>query len=252
MSGGLDAELRRLERAALLAPEDAEAVARFVAAHLRAGGRDPRRDPRKGDMVASKGYLFGSIRVYRPRAWAVIAPERGVLAPGRLRFVTRERVLGAGQVYRRVNEATSVTLPSWRRWAAGGTVLAIGPTLPALDAVGLMLALRETLTVAVRAVGARLAREVAHFATTYQHFACWAPNRRPGPEECALREAACAAAVALGAGVVHLRVDALLREIAVDEADSLVGPRTPDAPHFGRLHAAIASAAIAVREKPPT
>lgn len=46
-----DAALRDAERALAADPSDPEAAARWVKEHLRAGGRDPRRDPRAGDVV---------------------------------------------------------------------------------------------------------------------------------------------------------------------------------------------------------
>lgn len=50
-----DAALRDAERAIAADPSDPEAAARWVKEHLRAGGRDPRRDPRKDDVVNAPG-----------------------------------------------------------------------------------------------------------------------------------------------------------------------------------------------------
>lgn len=47
-----DAQLRALERAAQSG--DPEAIGRYLAEWLRAGRRDPRRDPRVGDVVEGK------------------------------------------------------------------------------------------------------------------------------------------------------------------------------------------------------
>jgi hypothetical protein len=46
-----DAALRDAERALAASPSDPESYARWVQAHLRAGGRDPRQDPQAGDEV---------------------------------------------------------------------------------------------------------------------------------------------------------------------------------------------------------
>lgn len=46
-----DTALRDAERALLSSPSDPETYARWVAAHLRSGGRDPRRAPRAGDEI---------------------------------------------------------------------------------------------------------------------------------------------------------------------------------------------------------
>jgi hypothetical protein len=50
-----DEDLRAAERALDAAPSDHEAQARYTKASLRAGGRDPRRDPRKDDVVDAPG-----------------------------------------------------------------------------------------------------------------------------------------------------------------------------------------------------
>ncbi len=53
-----DAALREAERALASSPSDPETYARWVVEHLRAGGRDPRRDPRAGDVVeATDGHI---------------------------------------------------------------------------------------------------------------------------------------------------------------------------------------------------
>ena len=50
-----DEALREASRLLDAAPTDHEAQARYTAASLRAGGRDPRRDPRKDDVVDAPG-----------------------------------------------------------------------------------------------------------------------------------------------------------------------------------------------------
>lgn len=55
-----DANLRVLERAAQSG--DPEAIERYVAEWLRAGRRDPRRDPRVGDVVARRVAPLGEGR----------------------------------------------------------------------------------------------------------------------------------------------------------------------------------------------
>lgn len=108
--------------------------AAFVAAWLAAGGRDPRRDPRPGDVV--EGTSENSLGRYRPRRWTVVSPRplapplsRGESAKSyfalfdpatrrSLRLVRRERT---GADKQKIVE--TVTLDSWQRAFRRGTIL---------------------------------------------------------------------------------------------------------------------------------
>lgn len=57
-----DSSLRSLERAVEADPTDRGAQLRLIEARIRAGGRDPRRDPRWGDTVRSVGTGVESLR----------------------------------------------------------------------------------------------------------------------------------------------------------------------------------------------
>jgi hypothetical protein len=112
-----DEALRAAERARAAAPLDPEVMARWIAAHLRSGGRDPRRDPREGDEV-----------------------ETGRWQPAD--YPPRRRVTGLGQAagahyaigmrgpvvhWREVDgmgHGTN-TLAAWQAWAADGTILRV-------------------------------------------------------------------------------------------------------------------------------
>jgi hypothetical protein len=98
-----DTRLRGLERAA--AQGDPEAQARLITEHLRAGGRDPRIEPREGDVVVSQALQREVTRV-RTR----MGIDEGWV------FFVRD---AAGDIAHR-------TLREWRRWAKGGTVLRLG------------------------------------------------------------------------------------------------------------------------------
>ena len=128
-----DEATRLLERQAAVG--DPEATRRHVRAHFQAGGRDPRRNPRPRDVVvAQPGYARRSAVGRR----VVPCPPEGEGGPligalerpawrcarnikdNRCRYVHWERTQG------RWRRAGQVLLPSWRAWARGAEVMAVG------------------------------------------------------------------------------------------------------------------------------
>lgn len=153
----MDAATRANERAA--ATGDHEAQARAVALHLRAGRRDPRRDPQPGDMVckgddvrlvAVRGHVpmrnWGHPPNWMTSPWdaVVFAMKRErrsearfidercpaiVLAVQEWATLTGVPLADSWEVVtgkRRSAWCSSILVASWRRWAKGGTVLRIG------------------------------------------------------------------------------------------------------------------------------
>jgi hypothetical protein len=112
-----DAELRAAVRARAAAPEDKEARARWLAAHLRAGGRDPRRDPRAGDVVESAGWRPMDYPPVREvlSVGAGVGPRFAIPLPGDV--VAWREVDGMGH--------GSCTYAAWLEWARGGDVLRV-------------------------------------------------------------------------------------------------------------------------------
>lgn len=123
-----DAQLRDLERRIRAGePIDAQAL---VAALLRAGAHDPRRHPRRGDVVESPGEGFGR---YRPRRWEITewpvvqTVWAGANLPGQqvIKSLVRRRRVDAALAPVEVGATQLIYLRSWRRWARDGRILRI-------------------------------------------------------------------------------------------------------------------------------
>lgn len=114
----------------------------ITTAWLHQGGRDPRRDPRFGDVVESRQTRFASgRRGYTPRRWTVVRPIDPPVALAQRTEERRQQVANdylacfmptarpSRRLVRRERKGAEnqhivevVTFESWRRWAREGTV----------------------------------------------------------------------------------------------------------------------------------
>lgn len=112
-----DQRLRDARRSAALGADPIADRAKFIAAHLRSGGRDPREDPRVGDVVESWGRDFPA----RRRVMHVDSAP-GVL--GGLPAVFWQEVREDGSDG--VTHGKTLLVGGWQSWARGGEVLRLG------------------------------------------------------------------------------------------------------------------------------
>lgn len=119
-----DAQLRDLERRIRAGELVDDQV--LVAALLRAGAHDPRRHPRRGDVVESHGEGLG---LYQPRRyevteWPIVQkvfdPFARAAGQQVIRSLVRRRRYGGEQ-----KGVELIYLRSWRRWARDGRILRI-------------------------------------------------------------------------------------------------------------------------------
>lgn len=119
----MDETLRLAERALKASPDCPEAYQRFVASHLKAGGRDPRRSPLAGDSVQVQ--LFGWDRLacnvvidgfaYQRRKVVLTTPAPPLANPRRGREDVRW-ILSPPSMSARTNNGGDCLVASWRSW----------------------------------------------------------------------------------------------------------------------------------------
>lgn len=102
----IDSTLRSLER---LAQDDPSAAERLITERIRAGGRDPRVDPRAGDSVSSRISDMHEIETRTVERVDRASASETLYVSG-----------PSGRLERR-------TATGWRRWARTGRVLVVAP-----------------------------------------------------------------------------------------------------------------------------
>lgn len=117
-----DAARRTAERARQLGADPIADRAALFAAYLRAGGRDPRVDPREGDVVETgdwKSYHYPATRLCTG-----LNPSGKTVHWREVQTLDETAVL-IGAIGAIGSLVGSARLETWRRWAAGGTVLRV-------------------------------------------------------------------------------------------------------------------------------